>query len=314
MNISLRQMKAFLEIARLKSFTRAAEHLHITQQGLSLMIRDLETQLNCRLFDRTTRAVALTTAGKQFLPAVEQSVLVLETASATLGQMTAKARHTLSVAATPLVAATLMPEAKAMFQARHPNVTVRISDVGRKHIQALVESGEVDVGFGVFFKPSAGLDRKQIFNCDLICISASTCRKRSARSAISPVQRLTWADLGNRPLLGLPYDNPVQQLVDSHLAKISRGNEERLTFNNFQTLLGMVEAGFGTAILPSFAVSAVRRMKIDIALLSNPVVPVNFFQINQKGRARSATEPDFVLSLLKTMETRCSLKMESNPL
>ena len=65
MNITLRPLKAFTQTARLGSFTRAAEQMHITQAGLSIMMRELETQMGCRLFDRTTRLLSLTAAGEK---------------------------------------------------------------------------------------------------------------------------------------------------------------------------------------------------------------------------------------------------------
>ena len=65
MNLSTRQMRAFLQVARIDNFTRAAEQAHITQAGLSILIREMEKQLGCRLFDRTTRMVSLTPAGRR---------------------------------------------------------------------------------------------------------------------------------------------------------------------------------------------------------------------------------------------------------
>ncbi|WP_397474559.1 LysR family transcriptional regulator [Pusillimonas sp.] len=304
MNISLRQLKALVEIARLKSFTRAAENLHITQQGLSLMVQDIEKQFECRLFDRTTRTMSLTPSGKQLVDAAHQAISSLETAASTIGQLSSLAKSTLSVAITPLISASVVPQAQAIFSKKHPDVTVRIVDVERGMIQGLVESGEVDVGFGMFVKPSSGIQRRQIFQCDMVCISAPA---RPSASPLSRVRKLPWSELADRPLIGLPLDNPVQQLVDSHLAKISRGNEQRPTFNNIPTILAMVEAGFGSTILPSFVVSAARRLNVEVALMEDPVVPMNYFQINLKGRARAETESDFVQSLLEVMRSHCTL-------
>lgn len=305
MNLSHRQLKAFLEVARLHSFTRAAENLHITQQGLSLMIRELEAQFSCRLFDRTTRSVSLTSAGRMLVPVAEQTVSSVEAVAASIGELSLQARRSLTVAATPLVAAALMPEVYAAFRERHPDVTVRILDVERRYVQAMVETGEADVGFGVFFKPAASLKRRQIFRCDLVCASPEG-RDGSARRVGAPAQ-LAWRDLADRPLIALPADNPLQQLVDSQLALLGRGNEERAQYNHFQTMLSMVEAGQGSAILPSFIIAAARRMAIRVERLSDPVVPINFFQINLKGRAPASAEADFVAILLQIMRTRCRL-------
>src|SRR5262245_65782791 len=71
MNINLRQLRAFVSIGRLGSFTRAAEALHATQPALSAQIRELEESLGVKLFDRSTRSVTLTQAGEDLMPSVD---------------------------------------------------------------------------------------------------------------------------------------------------------------------------------------------------------------------------------------------------
>jgi DNA-binding transcriptional LysR family regulator len=269
------------------------------------MIQDLEKQFGCRLFDRTTRAVSLTTAGKQLVAAAHQTISSLEAAASAIGQLTTYAQQTLSIVTTPLVAAVLMPEACSLFRSRHPDIAIRIIDVERNQIQPLVEAGEADVGFGMFLKPAAGLERQSVFHCELVCISAAQAGAPAWHTRSIP--QMNWSALANRTLIGLPPDNSVQQLVDNQLASISRGNEERPTFNNIPTVLAMAEAGFGSAILPSFVIAAARHMNVDVALMDNPAVALDFYQINLKGRARAEAESSFVQALLTTMAKRCAL-------
>src|SRR5258708_19710597 len=70
MNVSLRQLRAFVAVAETGSFTGAAKQLHITQSALSLLIKDLEGELGVRLLDRTTRNVRLSEVGASFRPLV----------------------------------------------------------------------------------------------------------------------------------------------------------------------------------------------------------------------------------------------------
>lgn len=161
MNLTYRQLRAFLAITRLKSFTRAAENLHITQQGLSLMIQQMERQLGSRLFDRTTRSVTLAPAGRQLLPVAEDVVARLENAALSIEQLSRQVARRLSVAATPFVASHLLPEVCRRFAHESPGVQVTIVDADRSRIAQLVESGEVDFGLGIFFKPLSGLHRRR---------------------------------------------------------------------------------------------------------------------------------------------------------
>src|SRR6187551_569592 len=77
---SSRQLRAFVLVAHHRSFTRAADALFITPSGLSLLIRELETQLGFRLFDRTTRQVTPTAQGEAWAPVVRRAVDELRTA------------------------------------------------------------------------------------------------------------------------------------------------------------------------------------------------------------------------------------------
>src|SRR3954468_19726777 len=111
MNVTTRQLKAFVLTARHQSFSRAAEALFITQSGMSVLVRELETQLGFRLFERTTRKVMLTEAGSKFLPVADRSLRELETAALHLSRASAAAGDRLAIGAPPLPAAQLPPPA-----------------------------------------------------------------------------------------------------------------------------------------------------------------------------------------------------------
>src|SRR5687768_8534664 len=68
MNVNLRQVRAFVSVARFGSFTRAAKLLNLTQPALTVQIRQLEQSLDVRLFDRNTRSVSLTRVGRELVP------------------------------------------------------------------------------------------------------------------------------------------------------------------------------------------------------------------------------------------------------
>src|SRR5260370_9075665 len=111
MNISSRQLKAFVLTARHQSFSRAAEKLFMTQSGMSVLMRELEGQLGFRLFDRTTRKVALTEFGTKFLPVADRSLIELEAAASVIGRAPSAPNPRIAIGATPLSATKLLPPA-----------------------------------------------------------------------------------------------------------------------------------------------------------------------------------------------------------
>ena len=81
MNITSRQLRAFVLIAKHESFSRAADQMFVTQSGISTIVRELEAQLGFRLFDRTTRKVKLSELGSRFLPVATRCLADLEGAA-----------------------------------------------------------------------------------------------------------------------------------------------------------------------------------------------------------------------------------------
>jgi len=125
----------------------------------------------------------------------------------------------------------------------------------------------------------------------LMCISPpgpAGSRPRSSRA---------WSSLRELPLIGLPLDNPIQQLVDTHLAQIGRGHEPHQAVNFIGTLIAMVRAGLGHAIIPSFAIEECRRHGLQISMLVDPVVHLELYLVSRKGHRLKPAALDFASRL-----------------
>ncbi len=152
-NFSSRQLRGFLLVAQYQNFTRAAEALYITPSGLSLLIREFEHQLGFRLFDRTTRHVALTAQGAELLGAVRRGLEELEGAMSRVGKQARATNDTLSIGAGLIVAAHILPQALKEFRSRRPELRIEVSDEDLGTILQKVRDGFLDMGVGSF--PSA---------------------------------------------------------------------------------------------------------------------------------------------------------------
>jgi len=297
MNLSTRQMRAFLQVARLGNFTRAAEQAHITQAGLSILIREMEKQLGCRLFDRTTRVVSLTPAGRRLLPVVERLLTDLDDVAAQLGAEGDEARQTLRIAATPLVSSHLLPQVFTTFREAHPQVSLRLFDADLRDVEAMVAAGDADMGLGFFFKAAAGLERTPVGRFHLMRVAPST----AAADEPPAVGTAPWSTLRTAELIGLPPGNPIQKVIDQHLATIGRADAQRPTFNFFGTLISMVEAGFGTAVMPTFALAACRRHRVRTDVLVKPKIGLDFYRIAKRGAHETEAMQAFVATLVKAL-------------
>lgn len=296
-NANSRQLPAFLEICRLGSFARAAESVHLSPSGLSMLVKELEAQVGARLFDRHTRAVVPTDAGQRLRPAAERIVDELRTLGDSIAGAQAAERARLDIAATPMMSASLLPRVLQGFARSHPGLRVHLADVDVASVRSRVLEGQADIGLGFFVKPAVGLLRQPLCNFRLMRISPPSGKParsprsaRPARSARSPApeelaqtQTQPWASLEGLPLLSLPADNPIQTLVEAQLTRLGRPHEDRPRANLIGTLVGMVEAGLGHAVIPSFALNECRRRGLEIALLDGPAVHLDLFLVSRRG-------------------------------
>jgi DNA-binding transcriptional LysR family regulator len=286
MNITSRQLKAFLLTARHQSFSRAAERLFITQSGMSVLVRELEDQLGFRLFERTTRRVTLTEHGSKFLPIADRSLLDLESAAANIGRSASAADRHLSLGALPLIAGKLLPAAIGEYAKRDPELHISLHDGDRAKLIAMVAAGTLDVCIGCFLQPVTGVRRTPVYRFSLMLVEPAA---RAGEAAVP----MPWSEVGERPLLAQPAEHPVQQVIDLHLQSIGRRGAPQMVFNYFETQIAMVEAGAGSAVLPTFAVPACLERRVAMRPLTGPVVPVELSQLVNRGKKLPAAAEAF---------------------
>jgi DNA-binding transcriptional LysR family regulator len=276
MEFTSRQLRAFLLVAQHHSFTRAAEALFITPPGLSLLIRELENQLGFRLFDRTTRHVALTSHGSQLVAIARRSIEDLDAAMSHIGQTAKKARHSLSLGASPLVAANILPQAMKEFRSHRPDLQIQVFDADITIVLQKVAAGELDMGLGGF-RSAPGIRRIPFFRFSLMVI-------RPDNDAAPRRTSTTWSALKEERLISVPPIVPFQQLVDKCLAQAGAAHPPIQVLNRLDTLIAMVEAGEGIAVIPSFALPACRHRKVVMSRLINPTVTQDFYLIWNRAR------------------------------
>lgn len=289
MDFSSRQLRAFLLVAQHQNFTRAAEALFMTPAGLSTLVHQFEEQLGFRLFDRTTRHVALTSEGKELLPTVRRSLEELEIAMSRTGTRVKNASQTLSVGAGHLVAAYILPQAIKEFRSRHPELRITVVDDDPVGTMEKVRAGALDMGVGSFAHRAVGVRHTLFFRFALMVIRPEV--ESAPRRAST-----TWSALNGETLL-LPSLESVRSLIEEHLSEAGVSAPSTMVLNRLDTIVGMVEAGQGTAIVPSYAQPACRHRRVVMSRLTNPMVPIEFYQIRNRGRKLPAVAEEFATFL-----------------
>lgn len=281
MNVTLRQLRAFVAVARAGGFTAAAPQLHLTQSATSLLVRELEAQLGLSLIDRTTRQISLTAAGSEFLLSAERVLADLTQALTDTQELAQRRRGRVTIASTPLLAANFLPSAIARFEQLHPGIVVRLADVPTEKIVQLVKSGDADLGLGVFPQQDDKLHRQPMLQHRLGVMVPSHWPLARRRS------NLRWADLSGLPMITLSQATGFRSLVDPFLHQAGVTVTPAYEVGQLSTAVGFAQAGLGITVVPAYVGLLLRSNKARFRALYSPVVQRHVDLISRAGRSLS---------------------------
>jgi LysR family transcriptional regulator, transcription activator of glutamate synthase operon len=259
--MEMHQLAYFESVSRHLHFTRAAEELHVAQPSVSQQIRKLETELGAPLFHRMKRHVALTEAGKTFLPHARAVLQRLAEARVEVQELSGLHKGTLAVGAPPSVGTHLLPRALATFSRRHPGITLTFREAGSRTLLKLLEEGELD--FAVVIQPirHPALDTLPLLEEELLL---AVPREHPLASG---QRRIRLEQLREEPFVMLregTYD-----LRDQTLAACRRAGFEpavALDGGEMDSMLRFVAAGIGLAILPAMVLAEIDPNDATVAV------------------------------------------------
>ncbi|KMY54052.1 LysR family transcriptional regulator [Bacillus sp. FJAT-27231] len=144
--MELRDLKSFMEVAEHRSFTKAATHSYLSQPSLSKAVRKLEEELHVELFDRSTRHLQLTDAGKIVYQQGQKAFSALTELGVLLDELMDIAAGEIKIGIPPLIGTLFFPDIARRFHKKYPKVSLELVELGAKLIAQLVEEGQIDLG------------------------------------------------------------------------------------------------------------------------------------------------------------------------
>lgn len=243
-NVSLRQMRAFQQVARCGAFAPAARHLCLTQSALSESIRQLEEAVGLRLFDRTTRTVGLTAAGTTFLQDVSLALEALDQGLQRMADLSALRGGEVRIAAAPSVLAGIVLPSVPAFHQSHPEIRVQLYEEGADAIVRVVREGKVDFGIGGWQPAASDLHARPLL------------RDRMGLLALpdDPLLRLDVlraSDLAGRSFVGLTADTAIYQLLCATDGMPDSVMHPQLRVSNTVLMQQAIRLGLGVSIVPA---------------------------------------------------------------
>ena len=262
MNIKYRPLKAFLLAVECGSFTLASDRLGVTQPSFTALIQDLEDVLGVRLFDRTTRSIALTAAGDEFLARIQRPLTDLEEAYRGILDLAAVKRGSVVLGALPSTSLTLIPPALRDLRVAHPTLRVRVVEAHNDELISMVRTNQIEFALATVLEPAADL----AFH-PLLADSWFAVFPPGHELAARP--QLHWRDLVPYDLILLSQGSSARAQFE--LAVQAEGAapaaSSRYDVTHMTTAAGLVRQGLGITLLPRLALPELNLK----GLLSKPL-------------------------------------------
>jgi LysR family carnitine catabolism transcriptional activator len=259
MNLSSRQLRAFVALAQERHFTKAAERCHTTQPAFSALIRTLEDAAGTRLFDRSTRRVELTPEGKLFNESALRLLNDLDSVMEDIHDHVAKRKGRVAVAALPSLAAGWLPGIYAQFLARFPGVELQLHDALLEPCLDLVRGGSVDIAVAAKGRDMAGLAAEPL--CEdyfhLVCRNDHPLAQRAA---------VHLRELKGSAIIQLGKGSSIRQSLSR--SNVFAGLDTFLEVDHLATVTGLVAAGLGVSLVPSMTLFQFRHPGITVVPLA----------------------------------------------
>ncbi|NHO64399.1 LysR family transcriptional regulator [Aestuariicella hydrocarbonica] len=237
-------LKAFITVARLESFTEAAEQLHLTQPAISKRISALEQQLNCRLFDRIGRGISLTEAGEALLPKAEKILQDVSDTELALSNLSGNVGGTLKLATSHHIGLHHLPQLLKLYTREYPEVTLDLDFMDSEKAYAAINRGEVELAI-------ITLSEHQPVNMAAIPLWEDPLAfVVAADHPLATVETPDLSQLSHLPAILPDTSTQTTQLVAQLFDNNRCGLMLSMTTNYLETIKMMVSIGLGWSALP----------------------------------------------------------------
>lgn len=283
-----RRLQVFHTVARLLSFTKAAETLHMTQPAVTFQVRQLEEHFNTRLFDRTHNRISLTEAGKRVYEYSDRIFELYTEMENAVREMTGDVSGVLMIGASTTIAEYMLPALLGDFKKKYPDVNVQLKVSNSDGIVHMVENNVIDLG----------VVESPVMNKNLV---VEVCRMDQLVAVVSPQHPLSSREkVGIDELLEYPYicreeGSGTREVISEYMngRGVSPGQVNlTMELGSPEAIKGAVEAGMGVSIISFATVQKELKLGTLVALTLEPSLerPFSFVHQKQKFRHRAMDE------------------------
>lgn len=265
MKVDFDGLQAFVCVAELGSFVKAAQQLHLTQTALTRRIQKLESLLETRLLDRSTRRVEMTVTGREFLPQARNLVLDATRALERVRDKALTGQGHFTLACVPSLTTHVLPLLIKAYAQSHPGNTLRLHDASSHDVRAAVLDGQAELGIAINGEAHPELAEIVLFEDPLTLLCPTP-------HALQDRRTVAWTDLQGVDLIVVSSFMATRMFLDYQLAERGIRLSGHYEVQHHATAINLVAAGVGCAILPASTFENGDRPHVVKIPLTDPVV------------------------------------------
>ncbi|MCW9078623.1 MAG: LysR family transcriptional regulator [Gammaproteobacteria bacterium] len=283
-----RRLQVFHTVARLLSFTKAAETLHMTQPAVTFQVRQLEEYFNTRLFDRTHNRISLTEAGARVFQFSDKIFELYGEMENAVREMTGEISGSLTIGASTTIAEYMLPALLGDFRAKYPDVSIHLKVSNTDGIVSMVENNTIDLG----------VVEAPVSNKNLV---VDECRRDYLVAIVPPghakadLKKITLDELLEYPFICREEGSGTREVIAEHMARWSKSQtcmNVAMELGSPEAVKGAVEAGMGISVVSNATIQKELRLDTLVAIELDPPLerPFSFVHQKQKFRVRVMEE------------------------
>ncbi|MGB5474145.1 MAG: selenium metabolism-associated LysR family transcriptional regulator [Gammaproteobacteria bacterium] len=283
-----RRLQVFHTVARLLSFTKAAESLHMTQPAVTFQVRQLEEYFNTRLFDRTHNRISLTAAGERVYEYAAQIFDLYAKMDNAVRDMTGEISGVLIIGASTTIAEYMLPALLGDFKKKYPDVNVHLKVSNSDGIVHMVENNDIDLGVVEAPVVNKNLVVENCRNDRLVAIVPP-------QHALSDKRKVSLQDLQNQAFIAREEGSGTREVIEEYIAEAGLKATDlniAMELGSPEAIKGAVEAGMGVSIVSEVTIHKELQLGTLVALELDPPLerPFSFVHQKQKFRQRAMDE------------------------
>tara|TARA_Y200000002_G_scaffold378617_1_gene386349 strand:+ start:1505 stop:2392 length:888 start_codon:yes stop_codon:yes gene_type:complete len=288
--MSDRRLQVFYTVAKLLSFTKAAETLHMTQPAVTFQVRQLEDHFNTRLFDRTHNKILLTDAGQKVYFYAEKIFELNSEMEHSLRALSEDTSGTLSIGGSTTIAQYTFPTLLKGFREKYPDLSIRICEANTDGIVAKVESSMIDLGIVEAPVLNQDLD-VEVFRADELVLITHPEHDLAKKKFVKP------ADLKDLPFITREEGSGTKSVIFDYFAKhkIDKNNlNVCMELGNSESVKGAVETGIGVSILSKTTIEKELQLNRLSYVPLDPKLTRNFYFVKKRHKFRLKVTDELV--------------------